>query len=165
MKKIILGAMIMTAIMFNANMVKGEEAMIEEGKVVQFDYQLKVDDKVVDSSEKRGPLEYTHGSGMIIKGLEKEMEGMEVGDEKNVVVPPNEGYGQVDEKAVVEIPKQNLGEDIDPQEGMVLQLQNQQGQNMAGKIVDVKENSIMLDFNHPLAGEELEFSVKIVDIK
>ena len=165
MKKIILGAMIMTAIMFNANMVKGEEAMIEEGKVVQFDYQLKVDDKVVDSSEKRGPLEYTHGSGMIIKGLEKEMEGMEVGDEKNVVVPPNEGYGQVDEKAIVEIPKQNLGEDIDPQEGMVLQLQNQQGQNMAGKIVDIKENSIMLDFNHPLAGEELEFSVKIVDIK
>lgn len=165
MKNLIAGAIIMIAVMLNVSMVKGESTMIEQGSVVQMDYQLTVDGQVVDSSEGRGPLEYTQGAGMIIKGLEESLQGLKIGEEKHVVVQPSEGYGVVDENAIIEIPRQNLGLDEEPQEGMILQLQNQTGQSMAGKIVEVKESSLMLDFNHPLAGKELVFDVKIVGIQ
>ncbi len=165
MKKILLGTMIMIAVMFNVNIAKGEGQVVEKGKVVKFDYTLTVDGKVVDSSKGKGPLEYTQGKGMILKALETSLTGLKVGDEKHVTLSAEEGYGAFDEKAIIEIPKSNLNSDIDPKKGMILQLQNQQGQTMVGKILEVKDKSLMLDFNHPLAGKELVFDVKIVGIE
>ncbi len=143
----------------------GAGMTIQNGKQVSFDYKLTVDGQVADSSEGRGPLEYTHGSGQIIPGLAKQLEGMKVGEEKTVSVPPEEAYGVVNPQAVQEVPKSQLPPTLQPQVGMMLQLKNKEGQAMPARILEVKPDSIKLDFNHPLAGKTLVFNVKIVSIK
>ncbi|MCK5215411.1 MAG: hypothetical protein KAR05_08670 [Candidatus Omnitrophica bacterium] len=82
-----------------------------------------------------------------------------------VVVSPEEGYGPVDPRAVVEIPKTNLAPDMTPEKGMMLQMQTQNGQALPGIIEEVKAEVVVVNFNHPLAGEELKFDVKIAEIK
>ena len=82
--------------------------MIKEGSKAKFDYTLTVDGKVADTSAGRGPLEYTHGAGMIIPGLEKELLGMKVGDKKTVTVKPEEGYGLVLQEAIKRVPKEAI---------------------------------------------------------
>ena len=83
--------------------------MIKEGSKVKFDYTLTVDGNVADTSAGRGPLEYTHGAGHIIPGLEKELLGLKVGDKKTVKVAPEEGYGKVLEEAIRRVPKSSIG--------------------------------------------------------
>ncbi len=82
--------------------------MIKEGSKAKFDYTLTVEGKVADTSAGRGPLEYTHGAGMIIPGLEKELLGMKVGDKKTVTVKPEEGYGPVLQEAIKRVPKEAI---------------------------------------------------------
>ena len=138
---------------------------IQQGKTVSFDYTLSVDGQVVDSSKDRGPLQYTHGEGRIIPGLSKQLEGMKVGDEKKIVVAPEEAYGQVNPAAFQEIPKSRLPSDADPKVGMTLQAKDQSGKTSIVKISEVKEDAVVLDLNHPLAGKTLNFDVRIVSIK
>ena len=87
--------------------------MIKEGSKVKFDYTLTVDGKVADTSAGRGPLEYTHGAGHIIPGLEEELLGMKVGDKKTVKVAPEKGYGKVLEEAIRRVPKEAIGGVLD----------------------------------------------------
>lgn len=140
--------------------------MIEKGKTVSMDYTLTVDGKVFDSSEGKAPLQYVQGEGNIIPGLEKELEGLKVGEKKSVVVPAVEGYGERNEQALVELPKENFKtEGAEPQVGMMVQGQTQQGQPLTGTVLEVGEEKIKVDFNHPLAGKELNFEVEIKDVK
>ena len=139
--------------------------MISEGKTVQFDYTLTVAGDVADTSEGKSPLEYVHGSKMIIPGLEKQMEGLKVNDEKTITVAAEEAYGPVDPRAIIEIPKEQFPEDMSLQKGLQIQLELQNGQPLAGIIEDVKESSVLVNFNHPLAGQDLVFKVKIVSVK
>ena len=138
---------------------------IEKGKKVSFDYTLKVDGEVVDTSKDRGPLEYTHGEGKIIIGLEKEMEGMKVGDEKTVEVKPEEAYGLKDSQAFRDVPKTSLPQGLEPKVDMMLQMQGPGGQALPVRIAEVKDDKIVLDLNHPLAGKTLMFQVKVVEVK
>ncbi|MFH1504373.1 MAG: peptidylprolyl isomerase [Candidatus Omnitrophota bacterium] len=142
----------------------GGDAVIEKGSKVLFEYTLTVDGEVVDSSKGRDPLEYVHGSGQIIPGLSKELEGMKAGDEKTVIVAAEDGYGLVNTEAFQEVPKTNLPQDIELKAGMNLQMQAAQGQIIPVKIKEVKEDSVMLDLNHPLAGKILTFEVRIISI-
>ena len=152
-------------LLLNFVTVKGEAAMIEKGKKVKFDYVLKVEGEVVDSSDKQGPLEYVHGDKMIIPGLESELEGMKVGDEKKVTVSPENAYGNIDERAFVEFPKNSFAAEVDPKAGMIIQVPTKDGRQMPAVIAEVKEEVVVLDFNHPLAGKELNFEVTIVSIE
>jgi FKBP-type peptidyl-prolyl cis-trans isomerase SlyD len=149
---------------FAQNMGKAG-TVVQAGSVVSFDYTLTDDDgKVIDSSKGKQPMSYTHGKGEIIPGLERELTGMAVGAEKKVKVKPEEGYGPIDPKAFQEIPKEKL-----PPEalnvGTVLMAQGPQGQGVPVRVHEIKEQTVIMDFNHPLAGKALSFDVKITDIK
>ncbi len=138
---------------------------IQKGKLVSFNYTLSVDGEFVDSSKDKGPLQYTHGEGKIIRGLARQLEGMEVGDEKRIVVDPQEAYGPVNSSAFQEVPKSELPSNLKPEAGMQLQAKDQTGRTSIVKITEVKESTVVLDLNHPLAGKTLTFDVKIVSIK
>ncbi len=137
--------------------------MIKEGSKAKFDYTLTVDGKVADTSAGRGPLEYTHGAGMIIPGLEKELAGMNVGDKKTVTVKPEEGYGLVREDAIKRVPKEAVSNAGELKVGDMVGASN--GEHTFRAIVkEIGEKEITLDFNHPLAGKELVFDVEIKEI-
>jgi len=138
---------------------------IQQGKIVSFDYTLTVDGEVVDTSKGKEPLQYTHGEGKIIRGLAKQLEGMKVEEEKRIVVNPEEAYGPINPAAFQEVLKSSLPSDLKPEKGMRLRSKDQTGKTSIVKIADVKEDAIVLDLNHPLAGKTLTFDVKIVSIK
>ena len=142
-----------------------DDLKVNDGQVVSMEYTLKVDGEIADSSEGREPLEYVHGAGNIIPGLEREMVGMAVGESKEVVVAAADGYGEEDEKAFMDVPREQFPEEIPMQIGTELQVQNQAGQPMYARIVTVGDKSVRLDFHHPLAGKELHFSVKVVGVR
>lgn len=138
---------------------------ISEGSKVSIEYTLKLDDdSVVDTNVGGEPLVYVQGGNHIIPGLEKALEGLNVGDEKEVNVSPEEGYGPLNDAAYVEVAKEEIPEDARVV-GAQLQAQNPQGQMVYPVVTEVKDETVTLDFNHPLAGKELNFSVKILDIE
>jgi len=142
-----------------------EEKTIQQGSKVKFDYTLTVEGKVEDTSKGRGPLEYTQGAGQIIVGLEKELLGMKVGDTKTVTVAAKEAYGEVLEEAVRRVPKSAINGAEHLKEGdMVGASNNGHTFRAIVKKIDEEKQEIVLDFNHPLAGKELTFDVKIVEI-
>ena len=143
----------------------GMMATVENGMTVAIDYKLTVDGKVVDSSEGGQPLSYVQGQGQIIPGLEKQIAGLKVGDTADVTVKPEEGYGQIDPKAFVEIPKEQLGPKVVPQVGMILRGTTKDGRPFQAKIDKVDDKTVTLDLNHPLAGKTLQFAIKVVSIK
>lgn len=144
---------------------KKENLKVADGIVVDLDYTLKVDDEVVDSSEEGEPIKFIQGQGHIIKGLERQLYGMEVGDHKDVVVSPQDGYGDVDKKAKVDIPKGDFPGEIPLKPGTDLQVRDKNGKTMSARIESVGEEKVRLDFNHPLAGKELHFSVQVNDLR
>ena len=137
--------------------------MIKEGSKVKFDYTLIVDGKITDTSSGRGPLEYTHGAGHIIKGLEKELSGMKVGDKKSVNVAPEEGYGLVNPEAIRRIPKEAVHGAENLKVGDMVGASNA-GHTFRAVVKEITDKEVVLDFNHPLAGKELHFDVEIKEI-
>lgn len=142
-----------------------EEMSITDGRVVTFEYILKGDDgSVIDSSEGGEPFVYTHGRQEVVPGLESRLAGMQIGDTKVVTVNPEEGYGILNPQAIVEMPLDRV-----PPEARVVGRQLQgtgpDGQPMFPVVKEVKESVVVLDFNHPLAGQTLHFDVKIVSIE
>ena len=139
--------------------------VVQPGSEVSFDYTLTDDSgKVVDSSKGREPMHYVHGKGQIIPGLEKELAGMAVGNEKKVTVKPEEAYSPVDPRAFQEIAKEKLPPEA-LKVGTMLMAKGPQGQGVPVRVHEIKENTVIMDFNHPLAGKTLSFDVKITDIK
>ncbi len=145
--------------------VADPNAVVENGKTVGFDYWLTVDGKEIENSEKLGPIEYVHGKGDVIPGLEKNLTGMKAGEEKSFKVSVEEGYGQIDSKAVQEVPKTLVPSDIDLKVGTLLEMNDDQGDVFPATVMEINDDKVKLDFNHPLAGKELDFKVKIVSIK
>lgn len=137
--------------------------MIEAGKKVSMSYTLNVDGEVVDSS-KGEPFSYIHGENKIIPGLERQLSGLKVGDEKTIVVEADEAYGQPAEDAKKDIPLAQLPEGMEPQAGQAVEVGTPGGEKKIARIDSVNEESIVLDFNHPLAGKQLKFEVKITDV-
>ncbi len=150
---------------FNAAGEEGESKMIEKGRKVKFDYTLTVDGKTIDSSQRSGPLEDTQGEGNNIIGLERRMDGLKVGDKRMFTIPAEEAYGQVNPNAFQDIPKSSLPKDIAPQEGQVLEVQDSSGRRFPALIWEVREKTILLNLNHPLAGKELQFDITILEIQ
>ena len=138
---------------------------VQDGQVVSMEYTLKVDGEVADTSEGREPLEYVHGVGNIIPGLERELTGMGVGESKEVVVTAEDAYGEEDEKAFMDVPRDQFPKEIPMETGTELQVQNKDGQPVYARIVQVEDAIVRLNFNHPLAGKDLHFEVKVVAMR
>lgn len=129
-------------------------------------YKLALDDgQVVDSSEGSDPLAYLHGSKNIVVGLESAMEGKAVGDSFDVKVSPGEGYGERFEEAVQQVPRAMFPPDAQLKAGIQFQAQDETGQPIMGTIMAVEGDTISVDFNHPLAGQNLNFSIEVVSVR
>ncbi|MBW2046811.1 MAG: peptidylprolyl isomerase [Deltaproteobacteria bacterium] len=149
----------------NIHTVKGEGMVVEDGRQVSFEYTLTVDKEVVDSTEGKNPLQYTHGKGKIIPGLARQLEGLRVGDKKVITVSPSEAYGNTNPEAFKEIAKASLPPKVEPKVGMHLQMATPQGNAFVVRISEIKDDTAILDLNHPLAGKTLTFDVKIVAVR
>jgi FKBP-type peptidyl-prolyl cis-trans isomerase SlyD len=138
---------------------------VAEGKNVSVEYTLTLDDKsVVESNVGKQPLTYTHGTQQIIPGLEKALEGLAVGDTKEVTVAPADGYGEKDPEALQEVQKKLIPPDA-LVVGARLQGKAADGHMVYPRVAEIKDDTVVLDFNHPLAGKTLHFDVKILDIQ
>jgi peptidylprolyl isomerase len=117
-----------------------------------------------DSSEGREPLEFTVGSGQVIKGFDEGVKGMSVGEKKTVEIPVGDAYGEKSQDLIIEFPKEQFPADMTPEIGQQLMMSNGSGQSFPVIIKEVKEDSVLLDANHPLAGQELVFDIELVEI-
>jgi FKBP-type peptidyl-prolyl cis-trans isomerase SlyD len=133
--------------------------------VVTLEYTLSVNGEVIDTSTGNRPIQFIQGQQQIIKGLEDVLYGMGVGDSKEVVVEPDEGYGEVDPENFADIPREQFPPEIPLEVGVELELKDQEGDLMEARIVTVDDENVRLDFNHPLAGEQLHFLVKVVGLR
>jgi peptidylprolyl isomerase len=134
------------------------------GDRVRVHYTGKLDDgSIFDSSEGGDPLEFRLGGGEVIPGFEQAVAGMAPGDERRVTIPAGEAYGPRREDLVLVVRRQELPEEMQPEVGLQLQM-SQDGQQFVVTISDVTEEDVVLDANHPLAGEDLTFELKLVDI-
>lgn len=138
---------------------------VAKDKVVHLDYVLTVEGEIADSTAGGDPLPYLHGHQNLIKGLEDELEGMQVGEGKNVEIAPEKGYGLVDDTAFMDMDRDKFPEDFDFSIGKPLRLNTGDGRIVSAMIKEVKDDVIVLDFNHPLAGKTLNFEVSISDIR
>jgi FKBP-type peptidyl-prolyl cis-trans isomerase SlyD len=142
-----------------------ETGSVKNDQVVSMEYTLHVDGEVVDSSEGEGPLEFLAGHHNVISGLEREMIGMKIGESKNVVIAPADGYGEFDEGAFSDVERDKFPADMPVEPGIELQLSDEEGHPMYARIDSVEGEKVRLNFNHPLAGKELHFSVKVVGLR
>ena len=142
-----------------------DSKVVKDGSIVSLEYTLTGDDgKVIDSTKGKAPLKYIQGQHQIVPGLEREIVGMKVGSEKHVKVKPEDGYGQVDPRGYIEYPREEI-----PANGLkvgaVLVGKGPQGQPVRARVKEIKEKTVVMDMNHPMAGKTLVFDVKIVDIQ
>ncbi len=137
----------------------------KEGDVVRVHYTGRLTDGTqFDSSVGREPLEFTVGAGQMIKGFDLGVQGMAVGEKKTIEIAPKDAYGERDDEAIIEFPASNIPEDMTLEPGMQLTLRNQFGQPIPVVVLEVKEEIIIMDANHMLAGKDLVFEVELVEI-
>jgi FKBP-type peptidyl-prolyl cis-trans isomerase SlyD len=137
---------------------------IENDTVVGIDYRLTVADGTeVDSTSGREPMEYLHGHQNIIPGLEEELEGHGVGDELDVTVGPDVGYGERDPERVLEVGRERLG--FEPELGAVVSARLPDGREQHLMVAEIEGDTVVLDGNHPLAGQTLRFEVSVRSIR
>jgi peptidylprolyl isomerase len=140
-------------------------AKASSGNIVKVDYTGKLDDGTVfDSSEGREPLEFTLGEGQVIPGFDQGVAGMELGEQKTITIPAERAYGPRLEDLVAELDKDSFPPDMELSVGDMLHLQQPDGQAIAATVAEIKDGSVVLDANHPLAGQNLTFDVKLVEI-
>ncbi len=138
---------------------------IKKGDKVKIAYTGKLEDgNVFDSSEDRAPLSFEVGANQVIPGFDKAVEGMKKDEEKTFTLSVDEAYGPVREELVQEFPRDKLPEKPEPKEGMMLIMQAPTGQQVPAKIVEVNDDKVKIDINHPLAGKALTFEIKVVGI-
>jgi FKBP-type peptidyl-prolyl cis-trans isomerase 2 len=160
----LLAACLSASVAAGAEKTKDDQ-VVKDGLLVSMHYTLKdTSGKVLETSKGKEPIKYVHGKKMMIPGLEKELVGMKVGGEKQVTVKPEDAYGPVNKNAFQEFPKEKL-----PAEGLkvgaILTGQDPQGQPIKARVHEIKEKTVVLDLNHPMAGKTLVFDVRIVDIQ
>ncbi|MDZ7369939.1 MAG: peptidylprolyl isomerase [candidate division KSB1 bacterium] len=139
---------------------------IEKHMVVSMHYSLTDSEgNLLDTSEGRPPLQFLCGADQIISGLENQMLGMQVGEKKSIVVPAVEAYGEYDDELVQEWERSAFSDADQLEEGEVLEFETDDGHVVEGRIAEIDGDTVVIDFNHPLAGEELHFQVEIMDIR
>jgi FKBP-type peptidyl-prolyl cis-trans isomerase 2 len=139
--------------------------MIEPFCRVRMNYKLSLaDGEVIEDSAESGPIELVYGQGSVIPGLERALEGMQPGEAKQVVIAPEDGYGERDDEAVIMVPRDNFPQDQKLEPGMVFSLRRQDGHVIYARLLEIHDQELKMDFNHPLAGQTLTFDIKIEDV-
>ncbi len=137
----------------------------KNGDQVKVHYHGRLDDgSTFDSSEGRPPLQFQVGAGQVIKGFDDGVLGMKEGDKKTIHIPVHEAYGDKSPDMIIEFPRDQFPPDMSPEVGMQLNLRGQDGRSFPVVISDVKEEVVVLDGNHPLAGKDLIFDIEMVEI-
>lgn len=140
-------------------------ATVAEGSKVKIHYTGRLEDGTVfDSSKDRDPLEFEVGSGQVIPGFDDAVEGMAAGDEKTVTIPAVDAYGPLRQELVLDVPGDQLPDALDPEVGQQLQMQTPDGQTFQVTVVDVNDEGVQVDANHPLAGKDLTFDILVVGV-
>ena len=141
---------------------------IKKGDKVKLDYEGKLDDGTVFDSSKHGdhshPLEFEVGAGKVIKGFDEAVIGMEKGEEKTFKLTPEQAYGHSNPKLIQKLPKDKLPKEPEPKPGMMLMFATPEGKQFPAKIVEISDTEITVDLNHPLAGKNLNFKIKILEV-
>jgi len=143
---------------------------IEQNKVVEFCYELKVDGAVVDHTTKERPLDYIHGTGSLLPKLEEAIEGMETGCTFDVTLSPADGYGEVDPSRIIDLPKSAFEVNGEVREdllvpGNTIPMLNGMGGVIPGVVLEVSEDSVKMDLNHQMAGKTLHFTGEILTVR
>jgi FKBP-type peptidyl-prolyl cis-trans isomerase 2 len=148
-----------------AAQTKSSANIVKEGSTVSLEYTLSGEDgKVIESNKGKEPLRYVDGREQIIPGLEKALEGLPAGAEKKVTVKSEDAYGPVDPNAFREVPKEQVPADS-LKVGMTLYAENNEGEKFPVRVHEIKDKTVVMNMNHPLAGKTLVFDVKILDVK
>ena len=138
--------------------------MIDPGKTVKVHYKGTLSDGTIfDSSEGRDPIEFEAGAGNVIPGFDAAIVDMEVGETKTVNIPCAEAYGEKRDEMVGQIKRDTLPDEIEPEVGMVLSMQSPEG-DMPVRVIEMDDDTLTLDANHPLAGEDLTFELTLVEV-
>lgn len=136
-----------------------------EGDTVTVDYTGKLEDGTVfDTSEDRGPISFTIGDDEVIPGFQDAVVGMEAGETSTATLPPEEAYGSRSDEMIFSVQRSELPEDLDPEVGDRLEVQSREGQTFPAVVAEVEGQSVTIDANHPLAGEELTFEIELKSI-
>ncbi len=140
--------------------------MIQSGKVVDLVYSLKNSEgEILDESDAKDPFTYLHGSQQIVPGLESALEGLKVGDKKQVIVPPSEGYGIFNPKLKMQISRTQFPDNAELEEGMQFQVQAEDGQSLVFTVEGFEGDEVQINGNHPLADQTLHFDVEVLQIR
>jgi len=146
-------------------LIKNIMQQVKKGDKVKVHYHGKLTSgETFDSSEGREPLEFEVGSGMVIKGFDEGVTGMTVGDKKTINIPYDEAYGARNPDMMIDMPKDRFPTDMELEQGMPLLMSDGQGQQFQVTVTEIRETSVMLDANHPLAGKDLVFDLELVEI-
>jgi FKBP-type peptidyl-prolyl cis-trans isomerase 2 len=141
-------------------------AQVKKGDTIKIHYHgTLTDGSTFDSSEGREPLQFEVGGGMVIAGFDDGVMGMSVGEKKRIHIPADQAYGHQQAELLMEFPKDRFPEDMTPEIGMQLNMSNNTGQQFPVTIVEIKEDLVILDANHPLAGQDLVFDLELVEIE
>ena len=138
---------------------------IEDDVVVSLDFTLFIDGEEVDSSKETGPIHFIQGFGNVIPGLEDELYDMVIGDEKRLDIKAKDAYGQIEEEAIIDIPRSEFPDDINLEPGAEIDIESEEGERYTAIILEVVDDNVILDFNHPLAGKDLVFEIKIAGLR
>jgi peptidylprolyl isomerase len=137
----------------------------QDGNTVKVHYTGKLDDgSIFDTSDGRDPLEFKIGEGQVLRDFEQAVIGMTPGDSKNTMIPSEKAYGPRHDEMVIVVDRENVPQDVKPQVGQQLQIRDQQGQVFYVLVTEVTEANVTLDANHPLAGQNLTFEIKLMEI-
>ena len=141
-------------------------SQVKANNTVKVHYTGKLSDgQVFDTSEGKEPIEFVLGQGQLIPGFEQGLIDMKVNEKKTITIAKEEAYGEVNDQLIQEIDRANLPQDMEPKVGMGLVSKSPEGQEMNLMIVEVKDASVVIDGNHPLAGRDLVFDLEVVEIK
>ena len=142
-----------------------DNRVVKDGMLVTLDYTVKTPDgKLLETSKGSQPLKYIHGKKMMIPGLERELTGLKIGAEKHITIKPEDGYGKLNPNAVQEVPKEKVPPNA-LKVGAVLVGTNKDGSPIPMTVREIKEKTVVMDLNHPLAGKTLVFDVKVIDVE
>jgi FKBP-type peptidyl-prolyl cis-trans isomerase SlyD len=138
---------------------------ITEGVVVSLAYTLTVDGKEVESADRDEPLDYLHGAGNIVPGLEELLEGKRVGDRVHATLPPDMAYGDYDPEETDEFERELLEIDVDLEVGMEVEVEDEDGYTYVATVIKLTDDTVTLDFNPPLAGKTLTYDLEVVALR
>lgn len=138
---------------------------IGEGMQVTLHFALKLNNgEVVDSTFEKEPAQFVFGDGNLLEGFEQALIGLTEGEKKSFTIQPENGFGQTNPNNIQEIPRDQFGEEIELEQGLMLSFADAQNAELPGVVTEFDEKSVTVDFNHPLAGKEIQFDVEIIAV-